>query len=171
MPAALPVWLLDIDGVINANNPGWGAAPRRVSVAGYMIRWAPALIDRIRNLRATGAVEIRWSSTWCKNTFELADLARHLRMPDLDSAFTTRPEHLTWAELKFNAARGVLAEGRRLVWTDDDEVEAARKVCPDLVAAEAAGTALLIAPKSNRGLQPEDLDLIEDFTTNLQQAA
>ena len=27
-----PVWLLDVDGVINATRPGWHAAPRRSMV-------------------------------------------------------------------------------------------------------------------------------------------
>lgn len=45
-----PVWLLDVDGVINANRPGWGAPPRSSRVwsdtdrMSYLIRWAPALL-------------------------------------------------------------------------------------------------------------------------------
>lgn len=64
-----PVWLLDVDGVINASRPGWGAAPHHgtATAAGmsFRIRWAPALAKRIRALHESGRVEIRWCSTWC----------------------------------------------------------------------------------------------------------
>ncbi|WP_146099553.1 hypothetical protein [Kineococcus xinjiangensis] len=40
------VWLLDVDGVLNASRPGWSAPPRiRSAYSGgfeYRIRWAPA---------------------------------------------------------------------------------------------------------------------------------
>ncbi len=63
-----PVWLLDVDGVINVPRPGWNAAPRSGNACSagtaFRIRWAPALLDRIRALHHTGSVEIRWCSTW-----------------------------------------------------------------------------------------------------------
>lgn len=160
-----PVWLLDVDGVINANKPGWGAAPRRISCAGFTIRWAPALLDRIRQIHRSGLAEIRWSTTWCGFPDQLAELSRALRV-DLPQAFTDRPMSKTWAEVKAEAAVAVLAEGRRLVWTDDDEATVAPDFYPELVPAVAGGRALLIAPRSNRGLQPADMDAIEAFATD-----
>lgn len=48
-----PVWLLDVDGVINATRPGWGSPPRQASVYAdgddWPMRWAPALIDAARS--------------------------------------------------------------------------------------------------------------------------
>ncbi|KUL32677.1 hypothetical protein [Actinoplanes awajinensis] len=48
--AAAPVWLLDVDGVLNANRPGWSAAPRRgmayAGGTGFLMRWAPARLGR-----------------------------------------------------------------------------------------------------------------------------
>lgn len=164
-----PVWLLDVDGVLNASKPGWGGPPRKTSVAGLTIRWAPPLVARICALHDAGAVEVRWSTTWCGYPDQLADLGALFRL-DLESAFGDRPMSKTWADLKVEAALSVLAEGRRLVWTDDDEVDAARRLFPELAAAEAAGIALLIAPRSNRGLQPEDLDLIETFAADVSAA-
>lgn len=157
-----PIWLLDIDGVINANKPGWSAPPRRTRCAGFVIRWAPALIARITQLRNTGAVDIRWSSTWCGYPDQLDELSRHLGL-NLDPAFGDRPAALCWGEMKANAALDVLRDGRRLVWTDDDEVDAARNLVPLLATAETEGRALLIEPRSNRGLQPVDLDRIAAF--------
>lgn len=156
------VWLLDVDGVLNANKPGWGAAPRKTNVAGLTIRWAPALVTRIYNLNHAGTVDIRWCTTWCGYPDQLGTLGRLLHL-DLASAFGDRPMSKTWADLKVEAALQVLAEGRPLIWTDDDEVDAGRLLFPELAAAEADGGALLISPRSNRGLQPEDLDRIEAF--------
>lgn len=63
------MWLLDVDGVLNATRPGWGSPPRRVSVyadgGDWPMRWAPAIIDRLRGLHQDGAVELRWCGTWC----------------------------------------------------------------------------------------------------------
>ncbi len=158
----IPLWLLDIDGVINANKPGWSAPPRRIRCAGFVIRWAPALIDRIRSLHRDGVVEVRWSSTWCGFPPQLDELSARLGLR-LESAFGDRPAHLCWGDMKANAALDAVREGRRLIWTDDDEVGAARELFTLLADAARDGRALLIAPRSNRGLQPADLDAIEAF--------
>ena len=46
-----PVWLLDVDGVLNANKPGWGQAPRKRIISGFVVRWAPKLIVRMHRLQ------------------------------------------------------------------------------------------------------------------------
>lgn len=160
-----PVWLLDVDGVVNANRPGWGGPPRRSLVwadsdrTSYLIRWAPALIDRIRALHDGGAVELRWCTTWCPDAARLEQL---WRLPPLIRAFTADPMPRGAAcwPLKLAAARAVLAQGRRLVWTDDDALPPPGPARDELTAG---GRALLIAPRANRGLQPADLDRIESF--------
>jgi hypothetical protein len=162
-----PVWLLDIDGVLNANKPGWGAAPRRITCAGYTIRWAPALIQRINAIERAGAAEVRWSSTWCGEPADLANLSDRIGL-HLDSAFTERAAHQTWAEMKAEAAIAVLQTGRPLVWTDDTEAVIAQDFYPQLREAAQNGRALLIAPRPNRGLQPDDLDRIEAFCKETQ---
>ncbi len=156
-----PVWLLDVDGVVNALNPGWGDTAR-AKCAGLTIRWAPDMVARIRALHASGLVEVRWSTTWCGFPDQLAALGALLDM-HFESAFTRRPIPKTWADLKAEAAHMVLAEGRRLVWADDSEVGAARQLYPMVAAAEADGRALLVQPDSRSGLQPEHLDAIEAF--------
>lgn len=157
-----PVWLLDIDGVINANKPGWGAAPRRIRCAGFTIRWAPALTVRIRQLHCSGAADVRWSSTWCGYPTQLDELASQLGL-HFERAFTGRPDPKTWADMKADAAMAVLAEGRRLIWTDDDEAEIAAAFYPEVADAQHDGRALLISPRPNRGLQPDHLDRIAAF--------
>jgi hypothetical protein len=159
-----PVWMLDIDGVINANKPGWGAAPRRTTCAGFTIRWAPALIQRIKDIRRAGLADIRWSSTWCVEPSYLSNLSDRIDL-HLDSAFTSLPADGTFEQLKAAAALAVLDESRRLIWTDDTEAGVAPDRYPVLGDAVRDGRALLIAPRPNRGLQPEDLDAIEAFAT------
>jgi len=156
-----PVWLLDVDGVVNALEPGWSGPPRRgyASSGGheYRIRWAPALVARIRALHESGVVDICWCSTWCVDADQIENL---LGLPPLQRAWTVDVNGLAASLAKLEAARAVLASGRRLVWTDDLEVPTSGQVYEELTAG---GRALLITPVSRRGLQPEHLDLIEAF--------
>jgi hypothetical protein len=156
-----PVWLLDVDGVVNATRPGWSAAPRRATAYadgdGWRLRWAPALIDRIRTLHVSGTVEVRWATTWCAYATQLE---RMWRLPALERAFNEPLLGSAADAAKLAAARRVVASGRRLVWTDDEVVPSSGPVHDELTAG---GRALLIAPAPNRGLQPEHLDAIEAF--------
>ncbi|MEU0553315.1 hypothetical protein [Dactylosporangium sp. NPDC006015] len=153
-----PVWLVDVDGVINTRRPLWGPDLRRgvarADGVDWPIRWAPALITRMRRLYDAGLVELRWCSTWCPDA---AELERLFGLPPLGRALT-RAElaaSLSTDALKFAAARRVLAAGRRLVWTDDTAVPA--------TTLTAGGRALLIRPHPRRGLRPSDLTAIETF--------
>jgi hypothetical protein len=156
-----PVLLLDVDGVVNATQPGWSAAPFKGTAyadgTGYTMRWAPALIDRIRHLHTAGIVEVRWCTTWCA----FADqLERLWRLPELVRAFEEPINGRLAAVAKLAAARQVLAQGQRLIWTDDTEVPTGGDLYDELTAD---GRALLIRPSGRRGLQPDDLDAIERF--------
>ncbi|RSM55680.1 hypothetical protein DMB66_35850 [Actinoplanes sp. ATCC 53533] len=160
-----PVWLLDVDGVVNTTRPGWGGAPRKALVwsgadnTSYVLRWSPLLVDRIRSLHTRGKVEVRWCTTWCP---EAHRLERLWRLPELARALAAdpMPRGAECWPLKLAAAWSVLAEGRRLIWTDD---EALPPPGPERDELTAAGRALLIAPRAARGLQAADLDLIEKF--------
>ena len=153
-----PVWLVDVDGVINTRRPLWGPGLRRGVAhsdgADWPIRWAPALIARMRRLHDAGLVELRWCSTWCPDAgalerlFGLPELGRALSPAELAAALSTDA-------LKLAAARRVLAARRRLVWTDDTAVPA--------TTLTAGGRALLIRPHPRRGLRPSDLTAIETF--------
>jgi hypothetical protein len=159
-----PVWLLDVDGVINANRPGWGAAPTQRQVWSnhigreFRVRFAPELIRRIRNIHRAGQVEIRWCTTWCGDT---AVLEQAFTLPELGTSWTDYCNGYVAKEAKLAAAEDVLAEGRKLIWTDDTE---APDESSDLHRALTAdGQALLIRPDERTGLQPEHLDTIEAF--------
>jgi len=156
-----PVWLLDVDGVINVNRPGWGAPPRTGTVytggLPYRLRWAPALIARIRAMQATDRVDIRWCSTWCDDADQLE---RVFGLPRLGRAWSEAINGSYAGIAKLAAAQAVLDAGGRLIWTDDDAVPTSGPVHDELVST---GRVLLIAPLPNRGLQPEHLDAIETF--------
>lgn len=155
-----PIWLLDVDGPINANRSGWSAAPFNATVQGFKLRWSPALIDRIRRVHARGQAEIWWCTTWCP----YADLLENLwQLPVFPRAL---PDEVCFAggslclTAKNDAAHAVIAAGRRLIWTDD-QIDSLAEAAFEEEAA--AGRALLIAPSPSRGLRAEHLDAIEAF--------
>ncbi|HXV93859.1 MAG TPA: hypothetical protein VD813_11215 [Pseudonocardia sp.] len=156
-----PVWLLDVDGVLNVPRPGWDGVSRSGDAhcggKRFRMRWAPALIDRIRGLQRAGTVDIRWCSTWCGDADQLETL---FGLPRLGRAWSDTRTGIAAEVAKLTAARRVSARGRRLVWTDDAEVPRSGPVYEELTAG---GRALLIAPSPLRGLQPEHLDAIEAF--------
>jgi hypothetical protein len=163
--AAPPVWLLDVDGVLNASRAGWSAAPNSVGVWAYgerfRLRFSPQLVDRIAALHRERIVEIRWATSWVGRTDSVSTA---LGLPQFPDAFTyagSRPPSPGNTLLaKTRAAHDVITiEGRRLIWTDDDAIP---RIGPYRAALDAAG-ALLIAPKPNRGLRPEHLDQIEAY--------
>jgi hypothetical protein len=159
-----PVWLLDVDGVLNIRKSPWHAAPHTRTAfsdgTGWRMRWAPQLIARIRALHKGGAVEVRWCTTWCADAEQLERL---FKLPILGRAFDGDPRGADCSAAKLGAARGVLAGGRRLIWTDDVEVPVEQDR-PELYAELAGGgRALLIRPAERDGLRPEHMDAIEAF--------
>lgn len=158
----LPVLLLDVDGVVNVFEPSWDGLLVHTKVSRSSIRYSPGLIHRLHKLHRSAAVEFRWATTWCYYETELAALEDLLGIT-APRAFADRPSHLTWGDMKVNAALAVLAEGRRLIWADDEEAAAARLLAPEIARAETNGRALLLTPVSELGLQPEDLDAIDAF--------
>jgi hypothetical protein len=161
---SVPVWLLDVDGVLNVPKPGWSAPPRRSTAyaegVAWGMRWAPKLVTRIRELHGAGVVEVRWCTTWCPWADQLE---RMMGLPALQRSLpddVARGPSLPRAGAKLAVAFAVLnEEGRRLVWTDDDAIPVQGR--DDRRALEADGRALLIAPPYARGLQPAHLDEIE----------
>lgn len=145
------VWLLDVDGVLNASRAGWSAQPYSgwayANSGMWRMRWSPQLMGRIRQAHRTGAVEILWATTWVGHTAQLEQL---FKLPALLSAGAPGMDF----EDKRNAALDVLESGRRLIWTDDESIP---------LTWESNHDRLLIRPKSNRGLRPEHMDLIDDF--------
>lgn len=150
------IWLLDFDGVINVNKPKWSAAPHQAIAyannTSYKLRWAPALIEKIREISRLD-VSILWASTWCGHT---GQLERILKLPALLSAAPTAMSY----RMKCEAAEAAIARGCRLIWTDDEVVPTWGALYDRLTKNDQA---LLIKPKSNTGLTSQHIASIESF--------
>jgi hypothetical protein len=169
----MPLWLLDIDGVVNALTvaPDVRVWPEHTWIHRTVISEIPArgmlrlpilaarpVLDFVAAAAASGRVDVRWHSTW--RSAAVTDLAPALGLPHIPISvapeWTNRTRGQWW---KAPAALRALAAGRRLIWTDDDldyfgdEVAAVRER-PD---------ALLIGPDPAVGLRPADLDAIAAF--------
>ena len=158
-----PVWLLDVDGVLNGSRTGWQSTPKSTWVTAsdgnrYRLRWAPALIVGINLVQESGLIDVRWATSWINDT---TVLERALGLNPLPRAYTA-PHGVWHARYKLTAALGVVADGRRLIWTDDDAIPTEG---PDREYLDAAG-ALLIAPTPSRGLRPADWDTIRAYALN-----
>ena len=175
---APPVWLLDIDGVLNVLTRGplpdcwpaeaWVQRTVRADVPdrGEMtlpILAAQPVLEFITRVHDSGAAEIRWHSTW--RMAAVTALAPALGLPAVP--ISVAPEWTGTAEMwwKIPAARRVAEAGRRLVWTDDQLTVYRSDVFsePDLTALDRWAGALLLATDARVGLTPDDLRRIEEF--------
>lgn len=176
----VPVWLLDIDGVINvvSEDPAESAWPsahwcRFRAVDGRGREWpmvvAEPVVDFLWQVHDEELAEIRWHTTWQR---QASDVGAALGLPDFpiqacpefDRYDEQRlggapPVGETWWKLP--AAERVLAdEGRPLLWTDDDaREELARPGARDRLD----GTHLILSPRANVGLTPGNLRIIDAF--------
>lgn len=131
-----PVWLLDIDGVVNAvgepvDGDGWGGWEYGKAIAGgqeWPLRWAPELVAHINDIHGSGLAEVRWHTTW---QADAANFAAAVGLDDFEIAeapefydrgyaarciMNNRPQ---WWKLPA-AERVLFDEKRPLLWTDDD---------------------------------------------------
>lgn len=118
-----PVILLDIDDVINIfgykpDETIWRKWERGSAYAhgrAWGLLWAPALIDAITEIHTAGLAEIRWHTTW---QHEALNFGAEVGLPDFPIQEARVHGGQPW--WKIAAAERVLAaEGRALVWLDD----------------------------------------------------
>jgi hypothetical protein len=173
-----PVWLLDIDGVVNAVSAEppdvwpadcWVRAGAACTGVDWPLLAARPVLDFVRRVHRTGRAEIRWHSTW---QHEAAAVADALGLPDFavqpSPEFHARrgqrvggaaPVGATW--WKLGAAERLVDGGRTLVWTDDDaDVQLGRLAEHRL---RGMSTTLILAPRTDVGLTPADLCAIDAF--------
>lgn len=173
-----PVWLLDIDGVVNVLARGvpsdtwprdaWVQRVVRADVPDRGPMTLPVLAARpvlefITRIHESGAAEIRWHSTW--RTAAVTTLAPALGLPSIPISIA--PEWAASAAMwwKIPAARRVAEAGRRLVWTDDQLTAYRADVLsePELTALDRWTGSLLLTTDPQVGLTPDDLRRIEEF--------
>lgn len=163
-----PLWLLDVDGVLNAVCGSLPPGYVRDRINGYTITWSPAIIERIAALHNAGRVEVAWLTTWCEDADAL--LAEPLGLPRgltcMGSA-DHKAIHDTW--WKSVTAKRV-SHGRALIWTDDDLDYAERQGEVDWLR-ERTGPTFALSPDPRTGLTAADLDRIEGFVQRLYAMA
>lgn len=173
-----PVWLLDVDGVVNAasKKPDRNVWPADQWVHGraddgrreWPILFARPVADFIRRVHEEGRAEIRWHTTWQEMAVGIEKL---LDLPSLP--LQESPEwqvHLrgdTEEWWKIGAALRVVEDEKRpLVWTDDDadNWHLERPVRDRLTSA---GPCLIVAPSVTTGLTPKHLRKIDAFLSEV----
>lgn len=179
-----PVWLLDLDGVVNAvprvRDPLPNAWPRDTWISvemgnSYTERTWPILASRqvvefINEVDDNYDIDILWHSTWQQDANKVA-AAIGLHEFEVLAA----PEHEGWTKgargwWKLPGAQRMLRDrGGHLIWTDDD-------ACfPDISREERklfrdAG-ALVIAPNPQQGLVRSNLDRIRFYLSGPDETA
>lgn len=170
MVSHLPVWMLDVDGVLNVSEPAWHGPVHTghadaYSVA-YPMTWSPSLVESIIEIHESGEVEIRWATTWVDLASEVERL---MGLPSFPLAFhgLHGPPQLKAGGAKMHAALVTLyVEGRPLVWTDDDAIPADGTHARML--ANSAPRRLFISPNHRHGLTPGNVADIRRFIADPQ---
>lgn len=165
-----PIWLLDIDGVINADpkTPPLHVWPedqwkiRMVEDSNgkqWKITAAHPVIDFIQRIHGDRRAEIRWLTTWQRDANQVSAAYGLPQFPVLSNPMAEGTRyHGSRNWWKYHEATKISVTGRPVIWTDDDlsrEIQDDyRAVCRDT---------LLIAPKGSEGLGPWHLAKIAQF--------
>jgi hypothetical protein len=168
-----PVWLLDVDGVLNAiaTQPDrtvwpadqWLRTTAEAQGSDWPILAARPVLDLIREVHEQGLAEVRWHTTWQQHAVKT--LAPALDLPEfpvqddlgaVDGYFDDESGTVRYRWWKRPAAEHVVqVEGRRLIWTDDD-------ISTHRSQLDALAEHLLIAPQTRLGLTPRHLRQIRE---------
>ena len=186
-PAAPPLLLLDVDGVLNAvtRTPDahvwtdWVTGTARANGRSWPITFSPTPVARLAAWHRDGAVELRWLTTWGfaanEGLHELLGLpalevagvpdgpgsASELAEASLAGSTAAAPDALTGRWWKLDAVRRLLAAepGRPTVWVDDE-----LRGAGNAFAAWAGSVGIVtVGPDPATGLTTHDLDRIEAF--------
>ena len=151
-----PIWLLDVDGVLNAFHDSgpvlgdWGDWQTFTS-NGFPIRYSPAMTAHIRGLHERGTVEVRWLTTWgaMANTH-----LKEFGLPEFEVAAEApfRERDGWW---KLPVAQALFDQGHAIIWTDD-----AMKWMNDVANSDRSGDLYAFAPQGAISQQEMDDILI-----------
>lgn len=162
-----PVWLLDVDGVINALMPH--RSHHQAWVADhlgreFLIRFDPRIITQI--IQLTEIVDIHWCTTWGEDA--VSYLSPALGLPTFPVEDPKRDyESLVaglgwWKYWRFLESRSYLFP---TVWTDDD-------IPDDLMHHHRSDPdSLIIRTNPYNGLSLENLQQIESWVQSLESLA
>jgi len=188
-PASQPaIWLLDVDGVLNAvtDRPDrrvwqdWRQGRATADGVSWPICFSPTVARTIRRLHTTGLAEVRWLSTWgwhangeLRALLDLPELSVAAERPPVtaalpDDAVTAGAvshgdaidDHGPWWKLAGVRAVAEAEPDRVLVWTDD---ELRYQLEAAWWVTANVRRHLLLSPPPQVGLTPQLLRRIEEF--------
>lgn len=159
-----PIWLLDIDGVINAvMDPAKIPDDHtRLVTDRYSIVYRQVVVDRIALLHKWGRVEVRWLTTWLDSAPELGDRIGLPRFAVEGRGDWLREEPGSWWKSVTAQRISEANPDSPLIWTDDDLEGAADRGEVEWLADRTAPT-LALSPNWRTGLSDAFLDRIEAF--------
>lgn len=181
-----PVWLLDIDGVLNgfARHPRvwkdkewkktYVRTPDSLSGSGpWTIFYTPAVIDFINEM--SDKVDIYWLTSWASEaaTHYAPAVGLNNTFPEMFALTGVDPSIKTGFQTNFSQKREAAYKmifgdsagspgpfyGRKIIWTDDDLGKSARR----MLKSELDVPPLLIRTSEYVGLTPEELRKIEAY--------
>jgi hypothetical protein len=174
MDRVTPVWLLDIDGVVNAfQRQPRGAWPKRswmrVRVRNFEIVAAAPVVAFLRQVHREGLAEVRWHTTWQDWAPEVGAALALPVFPVQDAPEFHDPAYIgvdaPWWKIPA-VKRVVEQEQRPVVWTDDD-LDLDRPLDIDTTRAPL----LAVVPDVMTGLDRADLDRIRTFLNDYKDGA
>ncbi len=170
-----PHLFLDVDGVLNALELGLGSDVDRFDdfeihevefefEVGHSRTFVACLSPAMGARLARLAVDIKWATTW-EHRADSA-IAPLCGLPSSLPVLTARDDAESWdLDWKFlEVRREVEHDPRPFVWIDDDlDFFQDGPITAREWAASLSLPKLLIAPESETGLLPQQLDAVEDF--------
>lgn len=160
-----PIWLLDIDGVLNAltdrdtlEHPHWTdlvKKPVRTSFdVEYDLVMSTTVVNFVKDQAAAGT-DIQWATTWQSDANMFVAPAFGLPVLPVGAEALGMSDY----HYKERAALAAIDAGRPLIWTDDDAIR--RVVRMEIEESDVPH--LLIEPDPRLGLTPAHLDAIAAF--------
>ena len=184
----IPVWLLDVDGVINkiGKKPDpsiwpkdqWSAGTARCADEDWPILWAQPVVEFIRLIHESGRAEVRWHTTWQHEATAIEDLCGLPKLAVAEAPeFDNQAQYAARAILNLlprwwklpAALRVVEVVQRPLIWTDDDinpELRDPRRYALDTMGGTLP--VLPISPNRYTGLTPKHLRQITAWLDGLE---
>lgn len=170
---------LDVDGVLNffgaragsAINHPWGdTMSGEAGLKGYIINWAPALLEALTELD----VEIVWLTTWRDHAVEhLAPLFggwgsdfRVLHPRREDEWMYQRVASLNWKAKAI--VEDVNNDPAHFIWIDDELWAMKRTMMDHDLEHSTEVQNLIVIPEPNFGITPDDVDRMKAFIAEVR---
>jgi hypothetical protein len=167
-----PIWLLDIDGVINAspeplplhvwNEDEWIVTKVLGGNRWWTITAALPVIKFLHFVYQHDYARIRWLTTWQRDAHNVSDALGLPRFVVLENPMVRSHRVAGKQWWKLAEVFKQLDTERPVIWTDDDIGREVRSLARDFHGPELPSP-LLIAPKSSEGLGPWHLQQIAGF--------